>query len=137
VQKFDVPLAQATTSSLEALKAYSVGLKTRNEKGGAAALPYYQSAIQLDPNFAMGYAAVGDRYVDLSEVARASEYFSKAFQLREHASEQEKLEIAANYYESVTGELDKAALIYQEEIESYPRESIAYSRLGLIFSEQG
>ena len=121
VQKFDVPLAQATTSSLEALKAYSLGIKADNEKGPAAALPYYQRAIELDPNFAMGYWAVGDDYTNLGELGRASEYYTKAFQLREHASEREKLTIAADYYRNVTGELDKAAQTYQEEIESYPR----------------
>ena len=122
VQKLDVPLEQATTSSLEALKAYSLGVKAGNEKGSAAALPYYQRAIQLDPNFAMGYRAVGDDYSSLGELGRASEYFTKAFQLREHASEREKLAIAADYYRNVTGELDKAAQTYQEEIESYPRD---------------
>src|SRR5271168_1865367 len=108
VRKFDVPLAQATTSSLEALQAYSLGEKARNEKGQAAALPYHQRAIQLDPNFAMGYRAVGADYTSLSEVGRASEYFTKAFQLREHASEREKMYMAADYYQGVTGELNKA-----------------------------
>ena len=123
VQKFDVPLEQATTSSLEALKAYSLGRKALNEKGAAAALPYHQRAIELDPNFAMGYRAVGNDYFNLGELGRASEYFTKAFQLREHASEREKLAITADYYSNVTGELDKAAQTYQEEIESYPRDS--------------
>ena len=130
VQKFDVPLAQATTSSLEALKAYSLGQKAYSEKGAAAALPYYQRAIELDPNFAMGYRAVGGDYYSLGEVGRASEYFTKAFQLREHASEREKLEITGHYYQNVTGELDKAAQTYQEEIESYPRDLQAYNNLG-------
>ena len=98
VQKFDVPLEQATTSSLEALKAYSLGQKAHNEKGSAAALPYHQRAIELDPNFAMGYSAVGGDYFNLGEADRASEYYTKAFQLREHASEREKLAITANYY---------------------------------------
>ncbi len=137
VQKFDVPLAQATTSSLDALKAYSLGGKASNEKGSSAALPYHQRAIELDPNFAMGYGAVGDDYFSLSELGRASEYFTKAFQLREHASEREKLEITANYYDTVAGELDKAAQTYQEEIASYPRESAAYNRLGVVFALQG
>ena len=123
VQKFDVPLEQATTSSLEALKAYSLGQKAFNEKGPAAALPYHQRAIELDPNFAMGYWAVGDDYSTLGELGRASEYFTKAFQLREHASEREKLAITADYYRNVTGELDKAAQTFQEEIESYPRDT--------------
>ncbi len=137
VQKFDVPLDQATTSSLEALKAYSLARKARNEKGFAAALPYQQRAIELDPNFAMGYSAVGGDYESLGEVGRASEYYAKAFQLREHASEREKLEITANYYENVTGELDKAAQTYQEMIESYPREYRSYGNLGNVYAAQG
>ena len=137
VQKFDVPLAQATTSSLEALKAYSLGQKAYREKGQAAALPYHQRAIGVDPNFAMGYWAVGYDYFTLGEVGRASEYYNKAFQLREHASEREKLEITADYYLDVTGELDKAAQTYQEEIESYPREVAAYDNLGTVYCEQG
>ncbi|MGB7682942.1 MAG: protein kinase, partial [Candidatus Acidiferrales bacterium] len=137
VQKLDVPLAQATTSSLEALKAYSLGRKAYSEKSSAAALLHDQRAIELDPNFAMGYSAVGTDYASLAERGRASEYFAKAFQLREHASEREKLLITADYYRNVTGELDKAAQTYEEEIESYPRESLAYNRLGLVFSTQG
>ncbi|MGA7919562.1 MAG: protein kinase [Candidatus Acidiferrales bacterium] len=137
VQKLDVPLEQATTSSLEALKEYSLGLKAANEKGNAAALPYEQHAIQLDPNFAMGYNAMGTDYNNLDEVGRAGEYYTKAFQLREHASEREKLTITANYYSGVTGELDKAAQTYQEWIESYPRSAGAYVNLGNVYGEQG
>ena len=137
VQKFDVPLEQATTSSLEALKAYSLGNKANDEKGPAAALPYHQRAIELDPNFAMGYEAVGDDYSGLGETGRASEYYTKAFQLREHASERERLEITANYYQGVTGELDKSAQTYQQRIESYPRDAQAYDGLGSVYGAQG
>ena len=137
VQKLDVPLEQATTSSLEALQAYSLGQKADNEKGNTAALPYHQRAIQLDPNFAMGYLTVGNDYDSLGEVGRASEYFTKAFQLREHASEREKLNIAADYYTNVTGELDKAVQTYQEWTESYPRDSRAYNNLGIAYGDQG
>ena len=137
VQKFDVPLARATTSSLEALKAYSLGWRTYGEKGAAAALPYFQRAINLDPKFAMGYWAVGSGYFGLGELDRASEYYTKAFQLREHASEREKLAITAMYYQYVTGELDKAAQTYQQEIESYPRQSDAYGILGFVYAERG
>jgi class 3 adenylate cyclase/tetratricopeptide (TPR) repeat protein len=137
VQKLDVPLDQATTSSLEALKAYSLSGKASNEKGPAAALPYLQRAIELDPNFAVGYDAVGNEYSSLTEQGRASEYFTKAFQLREHASEREKLRIAADYYSNVTGELDKAVQTYQETIESYPRDYGAYGNLGAVYGEQG
>jgi serine/threonine protein kinase len=137
VQRFDVPLEQATTSSLEALKAYSLGEKADREKGPGAALPYNQRAIQLDPNFAMGYLAVGGEYFSLAEPGRASEYFTKAFELRDHASEREKLALAANYYLNVTGELGKAAEAYQEEIENYPQKSAAYLNLGVVYAEQG
>ena len=137
VQKFDVPLAEATTSSLEALKAYSLGGKAADEKGNAAALPYDQRAIELDPNFAMGYRAVGIDYSNLGEVARASEYFTKAFQLREHVSGREKLVITADYYSDVTRELDKAAQKYQEEIESYPRSGPGFTSLGVVYAEHG
>jgi len=137
VQKFNVPLEQATTSSLDALKALSLGKKASDEKGAAAGLPYDQHAIELDPNFAMAYRAVGIDYTSLSELGRATEYFTKAFQLREHASEREKLTISAEYYSYVTGELDKAAQTFQEKIESYPREDAAYVNLGLVYALQG
>jgi DNA-binding winged helix-turn-helix (wHTH) protein/tetratricopeptide (TPR) repeat protein len=137
VQKFDVPLAEATTPSLEALKAFSLGRKAFREKGVAESLPYEQRAIELDPNFAMGYRAVGIEYGALGEVGRASQYFTKAFQLREHASEREKLEIAAVYYSTVTGELDKALRAYQGQIESFPRDGSAYVSLGMEYGALG
>ena len=137
VQKFDVPLANATTSSLEALKAYSLGDKAFRDKGIAAGLPYHQRAIELDPNFAMGYWGVGDDYSHLEEQERANEYFTKAFQLREHASERERLVIAATYYENVTGELDKAAQTYDQQIENYPRDSRGYIDRAYVYAEQG
>jgi len=137
VQKLDVPLADATTSSLEALQAYSLGVKAAEEKGPAASLPYLQRAIELDPNFALGNLRMGQHYASLGEPARASEYYTKAFQLREHASEWEKLNIAANYYQNETGELDKAAETYQQEVESYPRRYEAHALLALVFDQEG
>jgi eukaryotic-like serine/threonine-protein kinase len=137
VQKFDVPLAAATTSSLEALRAFSLGVKADREHGSATSLPYYHRAIELDPNFALAYMAVGVDYFSLSEPQRASEYVTKAFQLREHASEVEKLAIAGSYYSYVGGELDKAAQTYQEQIETYPRNFSGYGSLGIVYAEQG
>jgi serine/threonine protein kinase/tetratricopeptide (TPR) repeat protein len=136
VQKFDVPLAEATTPSLEALKAFSLARRAGNEKGPAAALAYDQRAIELDPNFAGAYWAAGADYNNLGELQRAGEYISKAFELREHAGEREKLGIAGGYYQSVTGELDKATQSYQELIVSYPRPE-TYGNLGFAFAEQG
>jgi Tfp pilus assembly protein PilF len=100
-------------------------------------LPYNQRAIELDPNFAMGYLAVGGEYFSLAEPARASEYLTKAFQLRDHASEREKLQLTANYYLNVTGELAKAGQAYQEEIDSYPKNPSAYLNLGVVNAELG
>jgi eukaryotic-like serine/threonine-protein kinase len=137
VQKFDVPLEQATTSSLEALKAYSLGAKAYSQKAVAASPPYFQRAIDLDPNFAMGYDALGENYWTLGELGRAKEYFAKAFALRGNTTEREKRAISGGYYLVVIGDLDKAAQTYQEEIESYPRESRAYSWLGNVFLAQG
>jgi hypothetical protein len=85
----------------------------------------------------MGYAQVGNDYYGVGELGRANEYFTKAFQLREHASEREKLAITADYYSSVTGELEKAAQTYEEEIASYPRDYRAHLNLGNVYGEQG
>jgi len=137
VQRFDVSLEQATTSSLEALKAYSLAQKTAGENGAAQSLPYAQRAIELDPSFAMAYELTGVHYFNLAEPARAAEYITKAFQLRDHASERERLKITAGYYSSVSGELDKAAQTYQQQIAEYPRDIAAYNNLGIVFAEQG
>jgi tetratricopeptide (TPR) repeat protein len=137
VQKFDVPLAQATTSSVEALKAYSLGRKAAQEQGPAAALPHDQRAVELDPNFAMGYHAVAGDYWTLGEPGRASEYFAKAYELREHASERERLMISGDYSLNVTGDLDKATQVFRELVESYPRDGGVYNFLGNALIGQG
>jgi serine/threonine protein kinase/Flp pilus assembly protein TadD len=134
VRKFDLPLNQATTVSLEALKAYSLAGRAPNL---ASALPLYQRAIDLDPKFAMGYWAVGNDYNSLGQTERAKEYYTKAFELRERSSEWEKLVITADYYRNVTGELSKAAQTYQDWIASYPREGAPYGYLGLVLSAEG
>ena len=137
VQKFDVPLEQATTSSLEALKTYSLSFRVYNGNGSAASMPYLLRAIELDPNFAAAYNEAGISYSYLNQQGRAGEYFSKAFQLREHASERERLDITANYYQNVTGDLDKAIQVFLQEIESYPRTTEAYINLGIAYASQG
>ena len=134
VQRFDVPLSEATTSSLEALKAYSLGEKAH---GTSAAPPYHRRAVELDPNFAMAYEGLGIDYLILGETGRASEYFTKAFRLREHASEREKLFIVGNYYANVTGEVDKAAQTFQEQVQAYPRYYRAHLDLGNQYDSLG
>jgi eukaryotic-like serine/threonine-protein kinase len=137
VQRFDVPLEQATTFSLEALQAYTQGRKATSAKGPSAALPFHERAVALDPNFAMGYLSLGGDYWSVGEVGRAAEYYTKAFQLRDHASEREELEITADYYSNVTGELDKAARTRQQQIETYPRDAGTYGNLGTLYATQG
>jgi serine/threonine protein kinase/tetratricopeptide (TPR) repeat protein len=137
VKKRDVRLLQATTTSLEALKEYTHGVKASQEQGTTASLPYLLHAVELDPNFATGYEALGSYYYDLGELGRASEYYTKAFQLRAHASESEKFVITADYYDTVTGELDKAVATYQEWMESYPRDERAPAGLGIVYAMQG
>jgi len=137
VQKFDTPLLQETTSSLEALKAYSLGQKAVAEKGPAAALPYYEHAIELDPNFARAIEGVGIMYVGLGQSDRANAYLTRAFNLRDRASEREKLHITALYYQSVTGELDKAVETYREWVESYPKDDVAALDLATLYGVEG
>ncbi len=137
VQKFDTPLEQATTSSLEALKAYSMARRAQREQGPAAALPSLQRAVELDPSFAIAYATIGVLYTSLGQPAQARDYLTKAFALRERTSEPERLQITALYYDSVTGELEKAAQAYQEWIENYPRDAIAYIDLSDVRVEEG
>ena len=133
VQKFDVPLEQATTSSLEALKAFSIGRK----QNSAAAIPYYERAIELDPNFAEAYARLGLMYHNIGQPVQASEYITKAFELREHSSEREKLHIASSYYLFVTGEREKAIQTYQLWAQSYPRDWLPYLNIGNAYGDIG
>ena len=97
IQKFDTPVEQVTTPSLEALKAYSLGMKTRAEKGDSDALPLFRHAIELDPNFAMAYARLGVVYSNMGASDQAASYTTKAYELRERVSEREKFYIASHY----------------------------------------
>ena len=99
VQKFDVPLEEATTNSLEALKAFTLGRKSGNEKGDAESIPFDKRAVELDPNFALAYDNLGVSYFNLSQPSLAADYLKKAFDLRERVTEREKLHITALYYE--------------------------------------
>jgi len=105
VQEYATPLADATTPSLDALKAFSLGQKTRATKGPTAALPFYKKAVELDSNFAYAYLALAVSYSGLNEAGLATEYARKAYELREKVSERERFSIEAFYYETVTGEL--------------------------------
>jgi len=137
VEKFDAPLDQATTPSLEALKALSVGIKTLQEKGSAAAIPFFNHAIELDPNFAAAYGALGISYSNLREPDLANENLQKAYNLRDKVSERERFRISASYYLLVTGELDKAIQTYELWSQSYPRNSEPFGNLGVDYTYLG
>jgi tetratricopeptide (TPR) repeat protein len=134
VQKFDTPVEQASTPSLEALQAYSLGWKTRVGKGDdAAAVPLLQRAIRLDPNFAMAYAALGASYYNLGETSLGAENTKKAYELRERVSEREKFYIESHYYSIVTGDLEKARRAYELWAQTYPRDWVPPDNLGGIY----
>jgi DNA-binding winged helix-turn-helix (wHTH) protein/tetratricopeptide (TPR) repeat protein len=137
VQKYETPVADATTSSLEALKAYSLGQRTRFAKGETAALPFFKRAVELDPKFALAYRAMAVAYSDGNEIGRAAEYSRKAHDLREKVSERERFSIDGFYYLVATGELEKAAQTYELWKQTYPRDSIPYSNLGYIYVSLG
>ena len=104
VQRYATPLREATTPSLEALKIYSLGMKTWSTKGTTAALPFFKRAVELDPSFAEAYSSISATYANLNEVGRAAENARKAYELREKVSELERFAIETNYYEVATGE---------------------------------
>ena len=126
VEKYATPVEEATTPSLEALKAYSLGIKTDYAKGVTPSLPFLKRAVELDPNFAMAYAVMAANYVALDEGGRAAEYGRRAYELREKVSERERLYIDGNYYEVATGELEKAARTYELWKQTYPRDDYPY-----------
>ena len=122
VQKYDIPLEQATTSSLEALRQYSAGLRAANQQGDVAVIPFCKRAIELDPNFVKAYVCLATSYSNLAEYGLASENMQKAYDLRDRATEPERYHIAANYYMDVSGELDKANEVLEQWAHSYTRD---------------
>jgi len=136
IQKFDKPLEQVTTSSLEALKAFTMGEQQHNIEEDGASIPFYQRAIELDPNFAVAYAKLGVVYGNLGQIARDEDLLKQAFELRNRASEREKLYISSQYY-LVTGQLEKSIENYELFKQSYPRETSAYINQGAAYSNIG
>lgn len=137
VQQFATPLEQATTSSLEALKEYSVGAAFHNGLEDPPSVPHYKRAIELDGNFAMAYAGLGVVDSNMGSRKEATENLKKAYDLRERASEREKLYIVGHYYDIVTGDYEKAEELYQQWIRLYPRDSRPLSNLALNYSRLG
>ncbi len=137
VQKFATPLEQATTSSLEALQAFTLGQAEHSKLDDEKAVPYLKRAIELDPNFAMAYATLGVVYGNLSQTSQQLKNLSKAFDLKDRASEREKLYISAHYYGEVTREIDKGLAVYEQWKQTYPRDSVPWDNLALGYETTG
>jgi eukaryotic-like serine/threonine-protein kinase len=133
LQEHNKPIEDATTSSLNALQAYSQGLRTQHAQGDHEALPYLQHAVELDPNFARAYASLGAAYINLNQASLAIENFKKAYELRDRVSERERLYIEGMHYTYATGELDKAVQAFTQSVQNYPNDVDAHANLGSTF----
>ena len=137
IQKYDVNIEQATTSSLEALKAYTMGNEERSKGRARESLAFYKRAVDLDPNFAMAYARIGVHYFNQMELETSKQYIQKAYDLRERVSERERLYIAEKYYNYVTGELDKAVDTLQTWSKLYPDDFVPHNNLSINYRTLG
>jgi serine/threonine protein kinase/tetratricopeptide (TPR) repeat protein len=138
VQKFDTPLEQATTPSIEALKAFSLSVKVQRNQGNRPSIPFFLRAIERDPNFAIAYARLGVAYTSIGEPNTAAGYIRKAYELRDRTSEQEKFFISAVYHKSVTGNIEKAEQACLLWIQAYPRAQLPHVYLsGAIYPVVG
>jgi tetratricopeptide (TPR) repeat protein/tRNA A-37 threonylcarbamoyl transferase component Bud32 len=136
IRKYDKPLSEATTSSLDALKAFSLGDAARAAGNELGSIPYYKQATELDPNFAMAFARLGTVYNNLGQEELSEAYRKKAFELRDRASEKERLYITAHYYAD-SGQLERGMAAYELYRQTYPRDSVPYNNLALTFYTLG
>jgi eukaryotic-like serine/threonine-protein kinase len=137
VEKYATPVEEATTPSLDALNAYTLGRKVFFEKGNTAAIPYLQRAVELDPNFAIAYRALAATYGNLNQSGRMAENVGKAYELREKVSERERFYIESSYYWMGTGELEKAITVEELWRQSYRRDYALYVHLGAVYTRLG
>jgi eukaryotic-like serine/threonine-protein kinase len=137
IQKFNKPLEQVTTTSLDALKAYSLGWTKHIEGDEADSIPLFQRAVSLDPNFAMAYAALGNVEFDLGETLMGARDVEKAYELRDRASDREKFYITAHYYDTATGQIDKAIQTYRLWSQTYPRDNVPYGNAAYFYDQIG
>jgi serine/threonine protein kinase/tetratricopeptide (TPR) repeat protein len=137
VQKFATPLERATTSSLEALQAFSLGQAEHQKVDDRGAIPHLKRAIELDPNFAMALATLGVAYSNEGDSRSAVEYIQRAFDVRDRASEREKLYISSHYYGTSRRQLEKAVEIYEQWKQIYPRDGVPRDNLALSYEATG
>ncbi|MGB2900175.1 MAG: protein kinase [Candidatus Acidiferrum sp.] len=137
VQQFATPLEQATTSSLEALKEFSLGNAEHLKTKDFAAIPYLKRATELDPNFALAFATLGICYSNTSQEKLGEENLRKAFALKERATEPERFYISAHFYDTVTGELEKSLSVYEQWHRTYPRDTTPLDNLVFTYNPLG
>jgi serine/threonine protein kinase/tetratricopeptide (TPR) repeat protein len=137
IQKYDAKIEQATTSSLEALKAYAMGDEERRKGRSRESLFFYKRAVELDPNFAMAYARIGVHYFNQAQIETSKEFIQKAYDLRERVSERERLYISEKYFNYVTGEVDKAVETLQTWSKLYPDDFVPHNNLSINYKLMG
>ncbi len=137
IQKFDVPLEQISTPSLEAFQDFALGYKVWAAKGEADAIPLFQHAVQLDPNFAMALSSLSRLYLNIGDTTRAREYAAKSYELRDRVSERERFYIDSHYQSTFTGDILKAIEIFQVWSQTYPQDFIAHNNLGIQYAILG
>ncbi len=137
IQRFDAPIEEATTSSLEALRAYSLGIQQLTDTKNREAITLFRRATELDPNFAIAHARLGVAYSNSAQKELAAEATRKAFELRDRASEREKLYIASRYYNEVTGEIDKTIETLELYKRTYSRDGVGFNNLGVEYLTTG
>jgi tetratricopeptide (TPR) repeat protein len=137
VEKFNKPLEEATTPSLEALTQYSMARQLQREQGDPAAIPYVKRALELDPQFAVAYTTLGIFYSNLNRSDLAKENLQKAYDLRDRVTQQERFSIEALYYANVTGEMEKAMQTYRDWARTYPNDYVPRDNLAVCYATLG
>ena len=137
IQRYDAKIEEATTPSLEALKAYSQGLRTRRTTGDFDSVPFFRRAIELDPQFALAYARLGTVYANLGQADESRKMTTKAYELREKVSEAERYYIEARYYTTVQNDVQKALDVYKVWLATYPDDYTALTNSALLHKQQG
>src|SRR5262249_50322400 len=136
IEKYDAPIQDATTRSLDALKAYSQGMTTRRRQGDAASIPFFRKAIDLDADFALAHARLSTVFSNMGEEALAREQITKAYALKDKVSEPERLYILARFHQLVEGQLQKTIESYQLWTQTYPKDFVPHSNLASLYSDR-
>ncbi len=137
LERFDVPLERATTTSIDALKAFTTGVRLHSSGQWQQAIPHLERAVSLDANFALAYAQMSTSYFNLRDTMRAKAFAARAYDLRDRVSERERFYVEARYADTVTGDLDQSVKVYELWSQVYPRDSVPWNNLGVIHSEFG